>query len=75
MRAELKRTGNPWNNDEAVSSPAVAPCHAEEPEGTWFDLGFPKHRYGLTDHSFGGLITSNCSVPHRSTFLKISTIW
>lgn len=45
----------------------MARCHAEEPAGIWFDLSFLKHRCGLTN-SFGGLITSSCSVSHWSPF-------
>lgn len=47
----------------------MARCHAEEPAGIWFDLSFLKHRCGLTN-SFGGLITSSCSVSHWSPFLR-----
>lgn len=53
MRAGHKTMGNQWNKEETVSSPSVALCHAEEPEGIWFDLSFLKLGYGLTD-SFGG---------------------
>jgi len=73
MRTGHKAMGNEWNNEETVCSPSVALCHAEKPKGIWFDPGFPKLGHGLID-SFGGLITSNCSVPRRSSFLKIRTI-
>ena len=39
MRAGHKTMGNQWNNEETLCSPSVALCHAEEPEGIWFDLG------------------------------------
>lgn len=69
MRAGRRTMGNQWNNEGTVSSPSVARCHTEEPEGIWFDLGFLKHRCGLTN-SFGALITSSCSVSHWSPFLR-----
>lgn len=69
MRAGHRAMGNQWNNEGTVSSPSVAQCHAEEPEGIWFDLSFLKHRCGLTN-SFGDLITSSCSVSHWSLFLR-----
>lgn len=49
MRAGHKTMGNQGNNEETVSSPSVALCHAEEPEGIWFDLGLLKPGSGLTD--------------------------
>lgn len=69
MRAGHRTMGNQWNNEGTVSSPSVARCHAEEPGGIWFDLGFLKHGCGLTN-SFGDLITSSCSVSHWSLFLR-----
>lgn len=69
MRAGCRTMGKQRNKEGTVSSPSVARCHAEEPEGIWFDLGFLKHGCGLTN-SFGDLITSSCCVSHWSPFLR-----